>query len=365
MASMMETIVVNVDKSMGERDRSNSNLNSVLFSSRRTNVSKILLKEMYMRYFLNEKERQAVKDGFIYVHDMDNRLIGTHNCCTSKLENVMNDGFWINGYFCKEPKNITNAVGVLGDITITSASAQYGGFTVADMDITLAPYCKKTFEYWCDELDNMKVPKDLIAELAKKQTLKELKDALQGFEFQINTRESSRGDYCFISVSIGRGSSFWEKEVSKMVLEVRREGHGDKIKQIVVFPKIIMVVDEKRLDDEVLDLAILTSSKALYPDYINSTKCSPMGCRSFLNDYILEDGTNMNHSRGNVGVVTLNLPMIFQEARVEGLSFAELVTYYTNMALDIHDKTYKHIGKQLAGSNPLMFTQGGFYGGNL
>ncbi|MGL5960782.1 MAG: anaerobic ribonucleoside-triphosphate reductase, partial [Cetobacterium sp.] len=312
MASMMETIVVNVDKSMGERDRSNSNLNSVLFSSRRTNVSKILLKEMYMRYFLNEKERQAVKDGFIYVHDMDNRLIGTHNCCTSKLENVMNDGFWINGYFCKEPKNITNAVGVLGDITITSASAQYGGFTVADMDITLAPYCKKTFEYWCDELDNMKVPKDLIAELAKKQTLKELKDALQGFEFQINTRESSRGDYCFISVSIGRGSSFWEKEVSKMVLEVRREGHGDKIKQIVVFPKIIMVVDEKRLDDEVLDLAILTSSKALYPDYINSTKCSPMGCRSFLNDYILEDGTNMNHSRGNVGVVTLNLPMIFQ-----------------------------------------------------
>lgn len=126
MAHMMETIVASVNKSMEERDRSNSNLNSILFSAKRTNVSKILLKEMFLQYFLTDTERQAVKDGFIYVHDMDNRLIGTHNCCVVKLEDIMDGGFHINGFFCKEPKDIVNAVGVSGDIIVSAASAQYG-----------------------------------------------------------------------------------------------------------------------------------------------------------------------------------------------------------------------------------------------
>ena len=31
--------------------------------------------------------------------------------------------------------------------------------------------------------------------MAEKETLEELENALQGLEFQLNTRESSRGDY--------------------------------------------------------------------------------------------------------------------------------------------------------------------------
>lgn len=126
MAEMMAHVVDNVNKSMEERDRDNSNNNSILFSSRRTNVSNILLTEMFEKYFLTSDERQATKDGYIYVHDKSNRLIGTHNCCVIKAEDIMEGGFNINGYFCKEPKNIGNAVGVMGDIIVTAASAQYG-----------------------------------------------------------------------------------------------------------------------------------------------------------------------------------------------------------------------------------------------
>lgn len=126
MAEMMNTVVVGFQKTLDERDRSNSNLNSMLFSARRTNASKILLAEMYKKYFLKKEEAQAVNDGFIYVHDLDNRLIGTHNCCVIKAEDILDGGFEINGYFCKEPKDIVNAIGVLGDIIVTNASAQYG-----------------------------------------------------------------------------------------------------------------------------------------------------------------------------------------------------------------------------------------------
>lgn len=80
---------------------------------------------------------------------------------------------------------------------------------------------------------------------------------------------------------------------------------------------------------------------------------------------ILEDGTNLNHSRGNIGVVTLNLPMIYMKAKIEETCYEEEIRHFTNMALDIQDRTYDYIGKQKAGANPLMFCEGGFYGGNL
>lgn len=276
MANMMNTVVTNVNKSMESRDRSNSNMNDTLFSAKRTNVSKILLKEMFVNYFLTEAERQAVRDGYIYVHDMDNRLIGTHNCCVVKLENIMNGGFWINGFFCKEPKNITNAVGVVGDIIVSAASAQYGGYSVCEIDTALAKYCEKSFDKWVVELLSMNVHPNMINHAARMKTLDELKDALQGLEFQLNTRESSRGDYPFVTMSFGKDTSFWAREVASTILEVRREGHGDKVKQKVVFPKLVMIVRDDNANDDLLDEAIATSTVALYPDYISEHVASPI-----------------------------------------------------------------------------------------
>lgn len=280
MADRMDNIYSEVVKSLSTRDRSNSNMNSSLFSAKRTNVSKILLSNMYVDFFLTSDQRQAFSDGFIYPHDRDNRPINTTNCCVVHMEDIMNGGFTTNGYFCKEPKNISNAVGVIGDIIISCASAQYGGFTVSDIDITLAKYCQRTYDtYIADMLMNTKLNTATIAALAKKRVLEELDDAIQGLEFQLNTRESSRGDFPFTTFSFGRGVKFWEKEVSKTILRVRREGHGDKVKQTAIFPKLVFIVreDMESVNKDVFDDAILTSSKCMYPDYIPESMASPMG----------------------------------------------------------------------------------------
>ena len=80
---------------------------------------------------------------------------------------------------------------------------------------------------------------------------------------------------------------------------------------------------------------------------------------------LLEDGTNLNYSRGNVGVVSLNLPMIYQEAKVKGLVFFDELKKYMEMVRDIHIRTYEAIGKQHAECNPIMYMEGGFYNGHL
>jgi len=280
MAERMDDIYREVDKSLNEKDRSNSNMNSSLFSAKRTNVSKVLMRHIYKDFILTKDERQAFKDGFIYPHDMDNRALNTTNCCVVHMENIMDGGFTTNGYFCKEPKNITNAIGVIGDIIISCASAQYGGYTVADIDITLAKYCKITYNKYIDDLlRDTDLDFETVDNLALERTLTELDDAIQGLEFQLNTRESSRGDFPFTTFTFGRGVRFWEKEVSKTILRIRREGHGDKIKQTAIFPKLVFIVrdDMENTNEDVFKEAILTSSKCMYPDYIPEGMASPMG----------------------------------------------------------------------------------------
>jgi ribonucleoside-triphosphate reductase len=69
--------------------------------------------------------------------------------------------------------------------------------------------------------------------------------------------------------------------------------------------------------------------------------------------------------RFNMGVVSLNLIMIYQKSVEEGKDFYEVLDYYLEMIRNISKKTIDYLGKLKASCNPLGFTQGGFYGGNL
>lgn len=150
------------------------------------------------------------------------------------------------------------------------------GFTLAEVDTTLTKYCEKSEKIWFKKFKEMGFDKDKSKELAIKQTKEELENGLQALEFQLNTRESSRGDYSFVTFSFGKDTTFWGREVSKAILSVRVKGHGDKIKQTVIFPKLVYIVRRDGENDDILDKAIYTSSKCLYPDYIRDDVASPI-----------------------------------------------------------------------------------------
>ena len=78
-----------------------------------------------------------------------------------------------------------------------------------------------------------------------------------------------------------------------------------------------------------------------------------------------EDDKPIFVGRFNVGAITLNLCMIYQESKVTGEDFYGLLDYYLEMIRGIHIRTYQHIANLKASTNPLGFTQGGFLNGNL
>lgn len=98
-----------------------------------------------------------------------------------------------------------------------------------------------------------------------------------------------------------------------------------------------------------------------------------MGCRAYLSDWYERGGAYPEDEqdqpiyigRFNLGAITLNLCLIYQEAKVTGQDFYVLLDYYLEMIRRLHIRTYEYVANLKASTNPLGFTQGGFYGGNL
>ena len=73
-------------------DKENSNTDSALVSTKRSLIFNELNKELYQKFFMTTEEKQACRDGYLYVNDMSARR-DTMNCCLFDVQNVMKGGF--------------------------------------------------------------------------------------------------------------------------------------------------------------------------------------------------------------------------------------------------------------------------------
>lgn len=87
------------------------------------------------------EELQAQRDGYIYIHDMSARR-DTMNCCLFDVGAVLRGGFEMGNLWYNEPKTLNVAFDVIGDIVLSAASQQYGGFTVSCVDQLLDKYAE-------------------------------------------------------------------------------------------------------------------------------------------------------------------------------------------------------------------------------
>lgn len=376
-------------------DKENSNTDSSLVATKRCLIFNELNKRLYRRFFMTKDELQACKDGYIYIHDQSARL-DTMNCCLFDVEKVMTGGFEMGNIWYNEPKSLHTAFDVLGDIILATASQQYGGFTIAEIDKVLAPYANKSYKKYIIEISEIKreltVSQDTINR-ARANVKRDYEQGFQGIEMKLNTVGSSRGDYPFITMTFGLGTGEFEKMASITFLEVHAKGQGKEgQKRPVLFPKLVFLYDENIhgtgcINEDVFEAGIACSAKTMYPDWLSLTGngyvpsmykkygkvVSPMGCRAFLSPWYERGGISpfdetdfpVFVGRFNVGAVSMHLPMIFAKAKKESRDFYEVLDYYLEMIRNIHQRTYEYLGELRASSNPIAYCEGGFYGGNL
>ena len=373
-------------------DKENSNTDSALVSTKRSLIFNQLNKELYKKFFLTTEELQACRDGYIYIHDMSARR-DTMNCCLFDVQSVLHGGFEMGNLWYNEPKTLDVAFDVIGDIVLSAASQQYGGFTVPSADLILEPYAETSYKYYIEKYKNIGLDEEKSKEIAMQDIQRDFEQGFQGWEYKFNSVSSSRGDYPFITVTIGTGTGRFAKMASKTMLEVRKNGQGKKgHKKPVLFPKVVFLYDEKLHGEggpleDVFEAGIDCSSKTMYPDWLSLSGegyiasmykkygkiVSPMGCRAFLSPWYEKGGMKPADEndvpvfvgRFNIGAVSLHLPMILAKAQQENKPFFDVLDYYLNLIRQLHLRTYDYLGEMRASTNPLAYCEGGFYGGHL
>lgn len=381
-------------------DKENANTDSTLVATKRCLIFNELNKRFYRKFFMTKDELQACKDGYIYIHDQSARL-DTMNCCLADAQAVMSGGFEMGNIFYNEPKTLDTAFDVLGDFILSNASQQYGGFTIPEVDKLLSPYAEKSFNKYKKEYNiiawELNSDREDIEEKANyyaySKVERDFEQGFQGIEMKLNTVGSSRGDYPFITMTLGLATDVFGKLASKTFLRVHSKGQGKKgFERPVLFPKLVFLYDENLHgvgceNEDVFEAGIDCSSKTMYPDWLSLTGdgyvaemykkykrvVSPMGCRAFLSPYyerggfepLDENDKPVFVGRFNIGAVSLHLPMILAKSRRESRDFYEVLDYYLEMIRGIHCRTYDYLGEMKASVNPVMFCEGGFYGGNL
>lgn len=211
-------------------------------------------------------------------------------------------------------------------------------------------------------------------EFAKARTKKDIYNAMQSLEYEINTLFTSQGQTPFVTVNFGLGTSWIEREIQKDILKIRLKGLG-KDKRTAVFPKLVFTLkrglnlNPSDPNYDIKQLALNCSTHRMYPDVlsydtikkITGSFKSPMGCRSFLQGWINpETGQDEEDGRMNLGVVTVNLPRIAMEAHGDKDLFWDIFNERMHICHTALKYRIQRCKEAKPDNAPLLFEYGAF-----
>ena len=351
----------------------NANKDSLVFNTHRDLTSGVVAKVIGLK-MLPKHVANAHQKGEIHFHDLDySPYQPLTNCCLIDFKEMLTKGFKIGNADVESPKSITTATAQMAQIIANVASSQYGGCSADRIDEVLAPFAKLNYN------KNYKLAKEWIEgeekqkEFALTKTKKDIYDAMQSLEYEINTLYSSQGQTPFTSLGFGLGEDFFSREIQKAILKVRIDGLGIE-KRTAIFPKLIFTLKDglnlKEGDPnyDIKKLALECSTKRMYPDvimYDTLTKITgscktPMGCRSFLPAWKDEEGNNIESGRMNLGVVTLNLPRIAIESNGNKEKFFSILKERLEICKDALIYRARRCGEAKPENAPILYMHGAF-----
>lgn len=317
----------------------NANKDSRVFSTQRDLTAGAVAKAIGLK-MLPPAVANAHLRGDIHWHDLDyTPYMAETNCCLIDFKEMLTNGFCIGNAEVEAAHSIQVAVTQMTQIIANVASSQYGGCSSDRTDEVLAPFAEKNYQKHLAEATELTQDPDIAEAYAKRRTKKDIYDALQTLEYQVNTLYSTQGQTPFVTVGFGLGTSWIEREIQKDILKIRIAGLG-KEKRTAIFPKLVFTLKKglnmapEDPNYDVKQLALECAIKRMYPDVLSYDMIkkltgsfkAPMGCRSFLQGWTDPDtGKEVNAGRMNLGVITLNLPRIAMESKGDKDKFWSLL----------------------------------------
>lgn len=350
----------------------NANKDSDVFNTQRDLTAGIVGKSIGLK-MLPPHVANAHQKGDIHYHDLDySPYTPMTNCCLIDFKGMLKNGFKIGNAEVESPKSIQTATAQISQIIANVASSQYGGCSADRIDEVLAPYAELNYEKHLRDAKDW-VLADKRAEYAWEKTKKDIYDAMQSLEYEINTLFTSNGQTPFTSLGFGLGTNRFEREIQKSILNIRIKGLGSE-HRTAIFPKLIFTLkrglnlEPGSPNYDIKQLALECATKRMYPDVLSYDKIIeltgsfkvPMGCRSFLQGWKDENGQEVNSGRMNLGVVTVNLPRIALETEGDKDKFWSLFAERMAIAKDALVYRVERTKEATPANAPILYQYGAF-----
>lgn len=360
----------------------NSNKNSLIVTTQRDYMAGIVSTDITRRFLLPPDIVQAHDAGILHFHDADyfgqNAL---HNCELINLEDMLQNGTVMNRVMIETPHRFLTAMTIATQIITAVTSSSYGGATISLTH--LAPFVRKSYEEYYHRYISRGFSYDDAHKWANDDMLREVRDGVQTFNYQINSMANTNGQAPFLSVFMYLGETDeYKKELALIIEEFfkqRIEGFKNEVgvHYTNAFPKLLYVLEEDNIHEDspywyLTKLAAECTAKRMVPDYISEKimkrdkvdsngegHCYPcMGCRSFLTPYINDNGKPKYYGRFNQGVVTINLADVALSSEGDFNAFWELLDERLELchrALQIRHERLSHVKAKNA---PILWMYG-------
>ena len=351
----------------------NANKDSDVFNTQRDLTAGAVSKAIGLK-MLPPHVANAHQKGEIHYHDLDYSPFTTmSNCCLIDFKNMFENGFKLGNAQVDSPKSIQTATAQASQIIANVASSQYGGCSFDRADEILAPYAKLNYAKHLKDAEEWIEQPEKREAYAQAKTKKDIYDAMQSLEYEINTLFTSNGQTPFVTVGFGLGEDWYAREIQKAILQVRILGLGSE-HRTAIFPKLIFTLkrglnlEPNSPNYDIKQLALECATKRMYPDVLSYDKIieltgsfkAPMGCRSFLQGWKDENGVEVNSGRMNLGVVTLNLPRIALESKGDQDKFWEIFEERMGIAKDALVYRVERVKEATPANAPILYQYGAF-----
>ena len=335
--------------------RENANMNADTPAGMMMKFASESTKAFVDECLLSEDVREAVKNGYIHIHDKDYYPTKSLTCIQHPLDKILENGFFAGHGESRPAKRIETA-SILGCISMeTVQNEMHGGQAIPAFDFYMAPFVRRTFIEELDKigdlngedysrLHNMEIDDyikrplsgvmgdERVIQHAVNETVQRVHQSMEAFVHNMNSIHSRGGNQVvFSSINYGTDTSAEGRCVIRELLNTTYEGVGNG--STAIFP--IQIWKKKRgvsylPEDRNYDLykfACKVSARRFFPNFINldasfnfnekwdpadpkryNWECATMGCRTrvFENRF----GPKTSIARGNLSFTTINIVRI-------------------------------------------------------
>ena len=339
--------------------RENANMNADTPAGMMMKFASETTKPFVDDFLLSQEAKDAVKGGYIHIHDKDYYPTKSLTCLQHPLDKILQNGFKA-GHGASRPAKRIETASILGCISMeTVQNEMHGGQAIPAFDYYLAPYVKLTFKEEVNKIAELLdkdlsdlldyQPEDYIKrdlkglegkerdlQAAINNTVGRVHQSMEAFIHNMNTIHSRGGNQVvFSSINYGTDTSPEGRCIIREVLLSTERGVGNN--ETPIFP--IQIWKKKRgvnylpedRNYDLYKLACKVAAKRFFPNFINLDasfnrhekwraddpkrymyECATMGCRTRV--FENRHGEKTSVGRGNLSFTTMNLPRLAIES---------------------------------------------------